>query len=176
MMNNLRTRLDARLETMLADIPPRQRPLLFIGLGLLVLALVWLLLLAPLGSSRDALQREIAGKEQELTWMREAAREVRRYAIIADGNDERGGDSPLAAIDSSAREYGLGRAMQRVEPAGGEVRVWLEDAVFDDLLRWLADLDQTHGIAAAEVVVEPARVGRARVNARLTLTRNVEAS
>ena len=174
-MNDIRARLDARLETMLADVPPRQRPLLFIGLGLLVLVLVWLLLLAPLSSSRDALQREIAEREQELAWMQEAAREVRRYTITADGNGDRAGGSALAAIDSSAREYGLGRAMQRVEPGeGGEVRVWLEDAVFDDLLRWLASLDSEHGIEAAEVTVEPARSGRAMINARLTLVRNVE--
>ncbi|ADH86928.1 type II secretion system protein GspM [Desulfurivibrio alkaliphilus] len=176
-LKEIRAGLEARLEGLLADVPPRQRPLLFIGLGLLVPLLVWLLLLAPLGSSRDSLQRDIGAREQELAWMREAAQEVQRYAITA-GNGARPGGSPLAAIDSSAREFGLGRAMQRVEPGdGGEVRVWLEDAVFDDLLRWLDRLGRGHGIEAVEVVVEPARGGRAaRVNARLTLIRDAEAS
>ncbi|MDF1613746.1 type II secretion system protein GspM [Desulfurivibrio dismutans] len=176
-LQEIRAQLEARLESLLADVPPRQRPLLFIGLGLLVPLLVWLLLLAPLSSSRDTLQREIATREQELAWMREAAQEVRRYAITADDGGRAAG-SPLAAIDSSAREYGLGRAMQRVEPGdGGEVRVWLEDAVFDDLLRWLDRLSGRHGIEVVEVVVEPARGGQAaRVNARLTLIRDVEAS
>lgn len=172
---DLSARLEAWLETALADIPPRQRPLLFIGLGLAVLLLVWLLLLAPLGSSREALQREIAGREQELAWMREAAQEVRRYAIAGGDREEVRGGSPLAAIDSSARQYGLGRAMQRVEPSGAEVRVWLEDATFDDLLRWLGSLSREHGIEASELVVEPGRADQARVNARLTLTRNLEA-
>ncbi|MFU8819847.1 MAG: type II secretion system protein GspM [Desulfurivibrio sp.] len=173
MINDLRVRIESQLETLLADIPPRQRPLLFIGLGLLVLLLIWLLLLAPLGSSRATLAREIAAQEQELAWMREAAKEVRQYTTTAgNGGRAGGGASPLAAIDTSARQLGLGQAMQRVEPVGSrEVRVWLENAAFDDLLRWLVLLQAGHGIEVAEIVVEPGRTASGLVNSRLTLIR-----
>ncbi|MFH7327184.1 hypothetical protein, partial [Desulfurivibrio sp. C05AmB] len=65
MMKDLRPQLEARLEGLLAGVPVRQRPLLFIGLGLLVLLLVWLVLLAPLASSREDLQRQIADREAD---------------------------------------------------------------------------------------------------------------
>jgi len=171
MIADLRLRFDSQLEALLADIPPRQRPLLMVGLGLLGLLLIWLLLLAPLNASRAALDREIAAKEQELLWMRAAAAEVRQYqSAVAVGT---GGGSPLAAIDSSARQLGLDQAMQRVEPVGGrEVRVWLENAVFDDLLRWLVQLETGHGIQVAEIVVEPGRTASGLVNSRLTLMRD----
>lgn len=172
-MKDLRPQLEARLEGLLAGVPVRQRPLLFIGLGLLVLLLVWLVLLAPLASSREDLHRQIADREADLAWMRAAAQEVRQLAgdPAGTGNAGRTG-SPLAAIDGSARQLGLGQALQRVEPAGSrEVRVWLESAVFDDLVRWLARLRQEHGIEVAEIVIEPDRTGPGLVSARLTLVR-----
>ncbi len=163
--------LTARLETMLAGVPPRQRPLLFIGLGLSSLLLVWLLLLAPLSFSRAALRREIGSKEQELLWMQEAALEIRQYLVSEGGGGKN--SLPLAAIDRTARQLGLGHAMQRVEPAGGrEVRVWLENAAFDEMLRWLALLKAEHGIAVTEIVVEPGQSGSGLVSSRLTLIKN----
>ena len=169
-MKNLRIYMETRLNTLLAEIPARQRPLLFIGLGLVSLLLVWLILLAPLSSARSALRREIAVKEQDLAWMRMAALEVRQYAQGGAGAAR--GASPLATIDGSARQFGLSQAMQRVEPVGGrEVRVWLENAVFDDLLRWLAQLQQGHGIEVTEIVVEQGRAGSALTSVRLTLAK-----
>jgi len=171
-MKDLRPQLEARLESLLAGVPVRQRPLLFIGLGLLVLLLVWLVLLAPLASSREDLQRQIAEREADLTWMRAAAQEVRQLAGAAGAGGAGRTGTPLAAIDGSARQLGLGQALQRVEPAGSrEVRVWLESAVFDDLVRWLARLRQEHGIEVAEIVIEPDRAGPGLVSARLTLVR-----
>ncbi|MFH7320074.1 type II secretion system protein GspM [Desulfurivibrio sp. D14AmB] len=173
MISDLRLRFASQLEALLADIPPRQRPLLMVGLGLLGLLLIWLLLLSPLNASRATLAREIAAKEQELLWMRAAAAEVRQFQSATAGVGGGGGGSPLAVIDTSARQLGLGQAMQRVEPVGGrEVRVWLENAVFDDLLRWLVQLEAGHGIQVAEIVVEPGRTASGLVNARLTLMRD----
>lgn len=169
-MKNLRTRLEAGLKPLLAMVPAQQRHPLYIGLGFLTLLLVWLVLLAPLSSARRSLQREIETKEEELAWMQTAAQEVRQHAGHGSG---RGGASPLAVIDDSARQFvGLGQAMQRVEPDGErKVRVWLEGAVFDDLLRWLAQLKLGDGIEVEEVVVEQVRPGSSVVNARLTLVR-----
>ena len=171
-MNDLRAQLGRQMERVLADIPPRQRPLLFIGLGLLVLLLLWLLLLAPLSSSRAELKGRIAIQEEDLAWMQRAAAQV-RGVMMADGAGARGGGaSPLAAVDNTARQLGLAGALQRVEPSGSrEVRVWLESAPFDDLLRWLALLQSAHAIEVSEIVVEPDRGGAGLVGARLTLIR-----
>lgn len=171
-MKNLRNRIEAGLQPLLAMVPARQRHPLCIGLGFLSLLLVWLVLLAPLSSARRSLLREIEAKEEELAWMQVAAQEVRQYAGHGAGRGQ-GGASPMAVIDGSARQFGgLGQAMQRIEPDGErKVRVWLEGAVFDDLLRWLAQLKLGDGIEVEEIVVEQARTGSSLVNSRLTLVR-----
>ncbi|MDZ7641014.1 MAG: type II secretion system protein M [Desulfurivibrio sp.] len=154
----------------LAGIPPGQRPPLSIGLGVLALLLSWLLVLAPLATERAELQARIDRQQQDLTWMRQAAARVRGHGLDAAATEATG--SPLAAIDSSARELGLDGALQRVEPAGaGEVRVWLAEAPFDELVRWLARLEADHGIVAAEVNVDPGPPGSGLVDSRLSLVR-----
>lgn len=162
--------LIADVKGRLAQLAPRDRLVLLGGLVLGVLILGYLLLLDPIFSARDELRASARQQEQELAWMREAAQEARR--LMGAESAAAPGGSSLAAIDASARQLGLGAALKRVEPGGrDEVRVWLEDASFDELLRWLALLQGSHGISAGEVVVEPGRSGTGLVNARLTLLR-----
>ncbi len=171
-MKDLRTQLSGQMERVLADIPPRQRPLLLIGLGLLVLLLLWLLLLAPLNAAKDDLQKRIALQEDDLAWMQQATVQLRGATATGGPGGRGGGSSPLAAVDNTARQLALTSALQRVEPSGSrEVRVWLENAPFDDLLRWLALLQSAHAIEVSEIVVEPGRDQSGLVTARLTLIR-----
>lgn len=162
--------LIAEVKVWLAQLAPRERLALLAGLILGAVILGYLLLLDPIFRARGELRGSVRQQEQELAWMRDAAREVRR--LMGAGSVAAPGGSPLAAIDASARQLGLGTALKRVEPGGrDEVRVWLEDAPFDELMRWLALLQGSHGISAGEVVVEPGRSGAGLVNARLTLLR-----
>ncbi|OGR00131.1 MAG: hypothetical protein A2505_00365 [Deltaproteobacteria bacterium RIFOXYD12_FULL_55_16] len=166
-MKNPRCQIEDWLNTLLVKVPARQRPLLFIGLFFLSLLLVWLLLLAPVSSAGRKLRQEIGVQEQELAWMRLAAQEIKRYAL-----DTSQGASWQATIEDSARRFGLAQAVRRIEPAAGcGIRVWLEDAVFDDLLRWLSQLKQGPGLEVVEIVVEPGRINPAKVNVQLTLAR-----
>jgi general secretion pathway protein M len=159
------------MSSFFANLDGRERLTLLLGVGALALILSYLLVLEPFYSNRDSFRQEISAKEAELAWMHMAAREVRQ---IGRATAPAGGPgrtrSPLSAIDGSARQLGLGQALKRVEPAGrDEVRVWLEEAPFDEIMRWLALLKNTHGIEAAEVVVENGKRGTAYVNSRMTL-------
>ena len=61
------------------------------------------------------------------------------------------------------------QALKRVEPEGSNsVRVWLEGAPFDVLIKWLGTLSTQHGVDADTVTLE--RIEAAGlVNARLML-------
>lgn len=163
--------LIAKLQARLAQLAPRERVVLLAGLGLGLLILGYLLLLNPIVKARAELRDSIRQQEEELAWMQEAAQEVGRLTGTGSPAAPAGG-SPLAAIDASARQLGLGTALTRVEPGGrNEVRVWLEDAPLAELMRWLALLQGRHGIRAGEVALEPGPSGPGRSNARLTLLR-----
>lgn len=164
-MKNLRALMKSWLNTLLIKVPVRQRPLLFIGLFLSSLPLIWLFLLAPVSSANSKLRQEIGIKEQELAWMRRAAQEVKQYTLDASQ-----GASPQAIIEDSARRFGLAPAMRQIEPgAGCEIQIRLENAVFDDLLRWLIQIKQEQNINVVEIVVEPRQSGL--TNVRLILAR-----
>jgi general secretion pathway protein M len=162
------------MNKILANLDKRERLILITGMAALCLVLGYVLLIAPFYSSLATYKREIPSKEEELAWMRRAALEVRQFkapASRAGADHDR--QSPLSAIDGSARQLGLGRALKRVEPAGqNEVRIWMEEAPFDEVIRWVAVLGDTYAIEVSEFVVETSRNGQGQVNARITLVRN----
>ena len=51
-----------------------------------------------------------------------------------------------------------------------EVRVWFEDVAFDNLARWMHELETRHGVRVTNADLER-RAGAGLVNARLTLVR-----
>ena len=63
--------------------------------------------------------------------------------------------SPLVAIEKTAQQWSLDRKLKRLEPEGeSEVKVWLDEAIFDDLVLWLELLENDHGIQVASLTVE----------------------
>ena len=147
-----------------------KRTLLIAGIALSILlfyAVVW----SPLSSSIITLRTDAQEQRELLSWMNVAANEAKTLKASQrnrKGNSH-GNQSLLAMVDQTAKRGKLGPALRRVEPKGrNEVRVKLEDAVFDDLLTWLSQLQGSY-----QVDVESISIDRqdqpGRVNANITL-------
>ncbi len=156
------------------SLQPRERRTLALG-GLAVLVmLAFFLVWRPLHQRVDALDQRVVQQRETLNWMREAAAEVLAYRGQSPAGPDPadlGGEALYSLADRSARQAGLGDALQRVEPAGeGRVRVTLEQASFDELLNWLQRLERDFAIA-----VDPVSLRRGdspgRVNGQLVLRR-----
>jgi general secretion pathway protein M len=66
-------------------------------------------------------------------------------------------DEPiLALVTNQAKRSKIN--LKRFEPDGNGLRIWLEDAVFDDAARWLEELNQKHGIQIKQINVDRADV------------------
>jgi general secretion pathway protein M len=62
-------------------------------------------------------------------------------------------DGPiLAIVTQQAKLSGIN--LKRFEPDGDGLRIWLEDAAFDDAIRWLEALNQKHSIQIKQLNVE----------------------
>ena len=148
----------------------RERQMLSWTAVLVLLFAGWLALWRPLGLASSQMRERASSLDQNLGWVRAAAAEIARLEATGAGNRvSRGDQSLLALVESSARGAGMENAFRRGEPAGpGEVRVWLENAAFDPLLRWLLVLDTRYGVKPSEAAVDRAGVP-GLVNARLTL-------
>lgn len=157
-------------------LAPRERRVVLAGGTLLVVLLLWALVWAPFRDRYLALQDAVAGKQELAAWMSRTA--ARIQALEGDRAPLPAGDgnrSLLATVDQTSRQSGLGPHIKRIEPDGqGAVRLWLEEAPFDPMVRWLVALAEGHGIHARQAGVD-ARDAAGRVNARLTLERDAAA-
>jgi general secretion pathway protein M len=154
----------------LDNLGSRERLMLAGGAALLVLLLLYVLLLEPLLSGYHALQENVAKQRDTVIWMQGSARTIQQLRS-SGGTAAKGlgGRSLLAVTDSTARAGGLGPSLKRVEPEGGNsVRVWLDGAPFDVLVKWLGTLSTQHGVEADSVTVERIEAP-GLVNARLML-------
>ena len=148
----------------------RERLLVMAGSALLAVFLVIVLIWLPVRSGYNNLKASVAEQRDTAAWMQRSAQQLaelkRSGGTAAAGL---GGRSLLAVTDSTARAGGLGAELKRVEPEGRDsVRVWLDGAPFDVLVKWLTTLNSTHGILVDNATLERTETA-GRVDARLTL-------
>jgi general secretion pathway protein M len=151
------------------SLEARERLMVAAGSALLVLFLLYVLVWSPIHSGYDALRNSVEEQRATAVWMQESAQSLaslkRNSGKAAQGL---GGKSLLSVADSTARAGGLGPALKRVEPEGSDsVRVWLDGAPFDVLVKWLGTLS-TLGVSTESATLERGEA-TGRVNARLTL-------
>ncbi|HSG11746.1 MAG TPA: type II secretion system protein M [Gammaproteobacteria bacterium] len=133
----------------------------------LVYALVW----SPLQTSHETLQTRVKAQRDTAAWMTQSAGQLQQLQHErGPGAQSLGGKSLLAMADSTARANGLGTSLKRVEPEGSNnVRVWLEDAAFDQVVKWLGVISSTYGIGIDSATMERVAGSVGKINARLTL-------
>jgi general secretion pathway protein M len=133
---------------------PRDQRVALIGavIGLIVLVLA---IFVPLDTSVARASARVQHKESDLAWMRMVAPQLAAAgAAVTAPTSQR---SLIVVIDSSARESGLGSALNSTEPGGpGALRVRLDKASFDTLVAWLAKLSQQNGIRVQDATIDAA--------------------
>jgi len=154
----------------LEGLESRERLLVIAGTALLVVFLLFVLVWLPVRAGYNNLKASVAEQRDTAVWMQRSAQQL---ALLKRSGGTSptglGGRSLLAVTDSTARAGGLGAELKRVEPEGRDsVRVWLDGAAFDVLVKWLATLSSTHGIQVDNATLERGEAA-GRVNARLTL-------
>lgn len=147
-----------------------RRTLAIGGIALAVILFVFAIWL-PAQRGVDEMQARVEQQRKLLSWMQQSAAEVQ--ALKGSGANapktRESGQALYALADETARQAGLGQAIREVSPSGeNRVRVDLQGADFDKLIRWLAGLKTEYGIQASPLSVrETDQSGR--VNAQVVL-------
>jgi general secretion pathway protein M len=70
-----------------------------------------------------------------------------------------GNDPAPSLISKTAKARGLGSGgINRMEPDGERgTRVWIEGVIFDDMLSWIALLQQNFGLTVVEIIIDKAK-------------------
>ncbi|HEY2036249.1 MAG TPA: type II secretion system protein M [Steroidobacteraceae bacterium] len=139
------------LAASLHSLSPRDRRTLLVG-GVIVAILI-VLAVIQLDNSVSRLQGQVAKKQADLVWMRNAAPEIAASGPVRSNS----GESLIVVVDQSARESGLGNSLAGSQPSGpGELSVQLEKAPFDALIGWLARLSQQNGVQIESATIDTA--------------------
>jgi len=156
------------LKTWYLSLEQRERRFLAAGAACLALMLVYLTVLHPFFSAKQALEARVEAQQSLLDWMRPVASQIQ----ILRGQQPSGlqaGQSLLSTVDRSAGEAGFGPALKQVQTENdGTVRVQMQGAGFDSLVRWLERLHRQYGISVSELTAQRSS-GPGTVDATLTL-------
>jgi general secretion pathway protein M len=152
------------------SLTQRERIMVQAAVSVIVVFTCYLLIIEPISNNYTKNKKNVASATETLEWMKAAAREVKE---LGGGHllqaDPKGKQLTLSIVDRSARKAGLASVMKRVQPEGDSgVRVWFENAPFDELIRWLATIESQHDLSVNEINVEQTE-STGRVNVRVFL-------
>ncbi len=148
-----------------AGLNQREQLSLFV-LGIaLVLYLLYLLAWAPLAQRREelAVQNESVGESlQRVDAMVSEIMRLREGGVASTARR-----NLTSLVNQSTGRHGL--QVSRLQPnSRGDIQVRLENAVFDDLLAWLDDVENREGLLVTEIAIT--RSGTTgRVNATIRI-------
>lgn len=151
-------KMPAVIEQYLAKLSPRDRIAVLVLTLFIVVSLCGLMALKLHRAAEKAQQQ--AMQEKELyAWFQA------NLPVLSHGSSSNNGMSVLDTVSASAG--GMGINMNRFEPDGEQVRVWLENTDFAKVASWLHTLSQ-QGVKAQEVHFEQNNKG---LSVRLVLGR-----
>ena len=159
-----------RLRAWWSTLVDRERRIVAAGGAALGLMILYLAVWEPLAGAKH--QREV-----DLQAARALAVQIESLALLAPRAGSTvalagAGQSLLAIIDTTRKASAVTQPPSRLQPEGDNtVRVWLEDAPFDGLLRWLGELHTRYGVRVETAEIER-ESGPGLVNARLTLVKD----
>lgn len=165
----------SRLENFRAwflGLEKRERIMFAAGAAALLVSLLYAGAIEPFIHAKTELRNRMAEKHELSRWMQNAAVEIQALRGATPVLEESGG-SLLAVVDSSAKASGISAAIRSMQQddGGRSVRIRLENASFDNLVRWLDALRRRHGITAATISVDRNSQNPGTVNVSLTLER-----
>lgn len=156
------------------QLKPNERLMIMVAGGLLLIFLIYSVLWEPYTDKVQRLEKNIVEQKELVQWLSQSAQEVKKLRAQSTGNGagRRGGQSLLSLIDQTAKRANLGSSVKRVEPDGSDrVRVWLERAAFDDVARWLEQVEKDYALNIETAIVDNDD-NPGRVSARIVFSDN----
>jgi general secretion pathway protein M len=119
---------------------------------LVVVSILWLAVWQPVSNWRETAHNRYQNAQAQLDWMKANEQRARGMARSAAGSGG-AGRSLLPIITRSAEAQGI--QVNRLQPeANGVVSVSIQGQPFNDLLRWLHQLQENNGVAVLRLAVD----------------------
>jgi type II secretory pathway component PulM len=158
-----------KLQHWFRSLQPRERIMVSVG-AVAVVLVAFFVGLAPFYKALHERSERVQRKQGDLAWLRSVAPEVQALGANQPMTGP-SGESLVVLIDRTARECGLGTSLTGQTPNGDQgIRVRLETASFDLLVKCLGNLQQAQAVSIEQAAFD--RTGKpGLVNANLVLNR-----
>lgn len=138
------------------SLTQRERTMVQGAAAVVIIFIFYMLIIEPISNSYTKNKQNVATATKTLEWMQTAAQEVKQLSggrALSERPQSK--QQALSVVDRSVRKAGLAGVMKRVQPEGDSgVRVWFENAAFDELIKWLSIIESEHGLSVNEINVE----------------------
>ncbi|MGA1677003.1 MAG: type II secretion system protein GspM [Pseudomonadales bacterium] len=149
----------------LSKEPRDQRILQILALAFL-LTLVWLGVWKPIQDWKLVEQNRLGNAQGTVDWMRTNEMRAREVSQARQGEGA-SGRALLPLVTRSAESAGI--ALTRVQPdAEGSVSIILQDQSFNEVVRWLHQIEQNNGVTIERGAFD-ATTASGRINAQIRL-------
>ena len=157
--------------SLLSDMNEREKRILLVGSICGILLLVYSLILEPIITHKNRLERGLSKQQQYVVWMEAAVAQIEQFQSNGESASLPDGESLSTVIDETIKDSTrLKKAMQRLQPIGNNrVRVWFEEVEFDRAIKWLGTLADSYGITVDNISIEPLSSGKGNVNIKVAL-------
>lgn len=151
---------------------PREQLALIAGAAVLLLFLLYLMAWQPFSDALEQKRQLLKGQQATLSWMEDQMPEVQRLRGNQAKSARAGSNEALLTlVDRTAKQSQLRQQIQRIKPQGDKsVQLWVEQAAFDTLMKWLGELTEQYGIQIDSLNIDRQELP-GLVNARLVLQR-----
>lgn len=155
------------LEKLQQQLSLRDQGMLALLAGALALYVLYQLLLQPLAAANQRLENQNASAQKSLAAVTQMAAELRGLQQVGTQGEADQSENLTQLIDRTVASNNL--RMSRFQPgSSGDVQVRLDNMAFDQVLRWLNELESAQGVTIRELVIAPGSApGLVNVSARL---------
>lgn len=143
--------LKANFASWWGNLEYREQLLLAIASLLLVVSVGYFLIWQPIQSEKVLLSQDIESTESLLTRLNAIAPgQASKQTTQIKGQNL----SLLAVVDKTVKAAGMGDSVKRIQPEGdAAAKIWLEQADFNKLLRWINQLNTQYGVDVSEITI-----------------------
>lgn len=155
------------------SLDSREQRFVAIGAVVVVLAILYGAIWAPIDKRHTELRAEVDAWQQSLTDLKRLRPQLTNPANTRQPAVTGQQQTPLIIVDQTLRSRSLERYRTRSQPVSSNgIRVEFENVAFDDLVLWLGDMSGQYGLhVQAGTFSGGSRASVGRINATLTLER-----
>lgn len=142
------------IQQWLMMLNPREKIMVFGGLGIALLLLLWGAVWEPLKTQRTQLNTQILERENELRWMQTAKEKILFTQKNPIAKPKVAVKNPTRVIETALQKHKLKSGLKKMR-GGKEVKLSLKEVHADNLMNFLGELETIHYLRIIQMDITP---------------------